>query len=546
MPAGSSTAPAVNYENAPVDSPEGNVGHSIRLFCESGSMSTGGEEVLHLPVIVESAESSPTAAAAAAHQIRKFLTREYSSKPHVQYNAVMLIRILCDNPGPSFTKNFDKSFVSTVKELLRNCKDGSTQQILRETLDQLEANKSLQDGMEAIITMWRKEKGNSARLSQGPQSQYYPMPQQGGYQQDGGRPHQHRSHSHRQLPPPAELASRIEEARNTAKILLQLIQSTPAEEVLGNDLLREFADRCQSAQRSMQGFINCNTPPPDDDTMLTLIETNEQLSLALSRHQRAQLTARRAAGLSPSPQHDNTGTMASGGNGNGPYQPPPLNPPSVGPPSDDLFAASPPPQQQQQRQYTPQESAFAQPPPSNESFVPPPGPPPGMLARLNSREGQQSPVSQYNSPTMHSPNSPRFSQQQQHSPSDAFAPPPGPPPSHQYQQPSDPFADPVEHDPNSAPAVSIRQTPTYIPNPAQRPHSQSFNIDSEPSYPVPSSPQRHTDRPALGAYHNSTITGSYLNRQDEASQGMTTHGGGVATGPSEIDGKLWGWEDRCG
>ena len=38
-------------------------------------------------------------------------------------------------------------------------------------------------------------------------------------------------------------------------------------------------------------------PSPDNDTMETLIETNEQLSKAMSQHQRAVLQARKAAGL---------------------------------------------------------------------------------------------------------------------------------------------------------------------------------------------------------------------------------------------------------
>jgi hypothetical protein len=103
------------------------------------------------------------------------------------------------------------------------------------------------------------------------------------------------------LPPPTELAGRIEEARTSAKLLLQFVQSTPPNELLSNDLVKEFAERCTAAQRSIQGYIACDNPAPDDDTMLTLIETNEQLSLAASKHQRAVLQARRLMGASPSP-----------------------------------------------------------------------------------------------------------------------------------------------------------------------------------------------------------------------------------------------------
>ena len=103
-----------------------------------------------------------------------------------------------------------------------------------------------------------------------------------------------RNHKIRGLPSPPELASRIEEARTSAKLLLQVVQSTPSREILNNELIAEFAQRCQSASRSIQGYINCDDPAPDDETLLTMIETNEQLSTAMSKHQRAVLTARKA------------------------------------------------------------------------------------------------------------------------------------------------------------------------------------------------------------------------------------------------------------
>ena len=492
-------------------------------------MSNGGEEVLHLPVIVEAAESSPSAAMAAAQQIRKFLTKEWATKPHVQYNAIMLIRILCDNPGPSFTRNFDKQFVTTVKEALRNCKDGSTQQILRETLDSLEVNKQYQEGMEGLIQMWRKEKGQQGRLSHGygtssqaapgfspgPQSQY-----QSGHptRPTGAGERHHSSSRNRQLPAPVELASRVEEARNTAKILLQLIQSTPSEEIVQNELLREFADRCQSAQRSMQGYINCDTPPPDDDTMLTLIETNEQLSLATTRYQRSVLNARRALGISPSPNADNT-TMTTA---SGPFAAPP-------PQNENLFGASPPPRQPTnesafggREEYTAppgppprqstNESAFGDRDESN--YAPPPGPPPGMLARLNSREGQ-------------SPTSP---QTQTHSPTQ-------PPRLPSLEQSSDPFADPIEHDRNAAPiAYAAPSNAPVAQHPANRPYSQTFSIDAEPEYapgPNREAPDAYNQRPA--PYNTQAGTPSYLGRQASAVNGLTMHGAQGST-VSEIDG----------
>lgn len=43
----------------------------------------------------------------------------------------------------------------------------------------------------------------------------------------------------------------------------------------------------------MQTYIHSDAPAPDEDTLLTLIETNDQLATAMSRHQRALLQARR-------------------------------------------------------------------------------------------------------------------------------------------------------------------------------------------------------------------------------------------------------------
>ncbi|KAF1364521.1 hypothetical protein EJ07DRAFT_172543 [Lizonia empirigonia] len=279
------------------DTPDANAARGVRLFCESAAANSG-EEVLHLPTIVEAAESSPSAAAAAASQIRRFLSKENYKTPHVQYNAIMLIRILADNPGPSFTKNFDKNFADTVKHLLRDGKDPSVAQILTETLDALERDKAFDTNLNILFTMWRKEKGlmENAAKQMGPRRLNAPAWSTG----------QHFSGVKR-IAPPAELAGRIEEARTSAKLLLQLVQSTPPNELIGNELVKEFAERCTSAQRSVQGYIACDNPAPDDDTMLTLIETNEQLSLAASKHQRAVLQARRLPAMPP---RDNVQTVS--------------------------------------------------------------------------------------------------------------------------------------------------------------------------------------------------------------------------------------------
>jgi hypothetical protein len=88
------------------------------------------------------------------------------------------------------------------------------------------------------------------------------------------------------LPSPEELSARIAEANNSATLLIQLVQSTPRGEILRHDLIREFAERCKLAYKSMRGFINAD-PQPDTDTLITLIETNDNLALSLKAHKHA-------------------------------------------------------------------------------------------------------------------------------------------------------------------------------------------------------------------------------------------------------------------
>ncbi|KAA8569016.1 hypothetical protein EYC84_000689 [Monilinia fructicola] len=339
-----------------LDTPEANAARNIRSFCESGGPQGSGEEVGYLPAIVEAAESSPAAAKECAYQIRKFLGREYSSKPYVQYNAIMLIRILTDNPGKTFTRNMDPKFVQTVKELLRTGRDPSVKQILMETLGTFATEKADDETLAPLIEMWRKEQEKMVRLAAptgtaGPRTLVAP-PFDPNEQNYFGRNH----HTHR-LPPPHELSSRIEEARTSAKLLSQVVQSTPPSELLANELVREFADRCQSASRSVQAYMVAENPGPDNDTMETLIDTNEQLSLAMNLHQRSVLHARKIMGL---------------GNGEG-----------TTPPSRSSSGFTPPP--------GPPPSQTSRPVASSSSRSAPPIPPPGDFLPLGDDEDERDP-----------------------------------------------------------------------------------------------------------------------------------------------------------
>ncbi|CZS96459.1 uncharacterized protein RAG0_05762 [Rhynchosporium agropyri] len=332
-----------------LDTPEANAIRNVRLFCESGGPNGSGEEVLYLPTVVESCESSPAAAKEASYIIRKFLSKDNFAKPYVQYNAIMLVRILSDNPGKTFTRNIDAKFVQVVKELLRMGRDPSVKQILMETLDTFAREKGNDVELALLNDMWAKEHQKMVRLH-GPAAA--PRILNAPPFQTNDANYFSRSHTSRHLPAPRELSSRIEEAKTSAGLLSQVVQSTPPSEVIQNELVREFADRCQSASRSIQAYMIAENPSPDNDTMETLIETNEQLNKAMNQHQRAVLAARKASGMgsgepTPPPRQDY---------GNG-FVPPPGPPPGR----------------------------------TGSGFAPPPGPPPSQLAARKAVK-QQPPI----------------------------------------------------------------------------------------------------------------------------------------------------------
>jgi hypothetical protein len=70
----------------------------------------------------------------------------------------MLIRILVDHPGESFTRNFDNKFVSTIKTFLREGRDMSAQQMLRETLHTFDVQRQWDENLKELLAMWRREK----------------------------------------------------------------------------------------------------------------------------------------------------------------------------------------------------------------------------------------------------------------------------------------------------------------------------------------------------------------------------------------------------
>ncbi|KAK9656635.1 hypothetical protein HCH54_001304 [Aspergillus fumigatus] len=349
------SSPSLNSPSEyPDDSPEGTILKAVKDFCESGGQQDNqqGNEFVYLPAIVESAESSPNAAREAAQRLRKYLSDPASTPAQIQYNAIMLMRILIDNPGHTFTRNIDATFVATIKDLLRDGWDLNVQHFLRETLGAIESQRQWDEDLAPLMQMWKKEKNKLSRQNSGStwrssRSQHQQQQQQQAYpyMQSSAQPAS-------TLPPPDELAARVTEAKTSAKLLLQFVQSTPPTEFNGNELIKEFCTRCQTASRAIQNYIHSTNPAPDENTLQTLIETNDELSVALSKYQHAFLSARKAAGnsgsQSPTPSN---GAADTGTNRPLPVAPVPQRQGQSASPS--VFSPpSPPPRQQQQQQST--------------------------------------------------------------------------------------------------------------------------------------------------------------------------------------------------
>lgn len=210
----------------------------------------------------------------------------------------MLLRILSDNPGPTFTRNLaEPKFISAVKTLLREGKDPSVRQILGETLEYFEATKGYDEGLKGLHELWSKEKKKNHALRTPPPLQTA-TPPPGQYQSFPPSVGHSRARSPPGLPSIPELVARIAEAQTSASLLSQLLQSTPQLEISDNELIKEFADRCKSASRSVITYISAD-PPPDEDTLTTLIETNDALGHVIDEWKKAvdaaQTTALEAA-----------------------------------------------------------------------------------------------------------------------------------------------------------------------------------------------------------------------------------------------------------
>jgi hypothetical protein len=260
--------------------------------------------------------------------------------------------------------------------------------------------------------------------------------------------------------------------------------------------------------------MNAQNPAPDPDTMLTLIETNDQLNIAMSKHQRAVLGARKATGLAtPSPAAEpqqNPMAMPQHVPGQNVYggAAPQSTQPDHGP-----YSASPP---RRQNTVPNPVSPVRQ---EEEHFAPPPGPPPGRVQPQQNQlpaDSSSNPYDFSNAGTF----SNQFSAPQQ---------PPVPtrstarPQSHAYSSSADygiadnPFADDAygPGSPQKERALHTDQDGSEISS--RPPQGSSGN-----QYPQELPSEHNRPGPYNAGYQP---TPSYIHRQESSADHVTMHGG---------------------
>lgn len=306
-----------------------------------------------------------------------------------------------------------------------------------------------------------------------------------------------------------------------------MVQSTPQNELPTNELVREFAERAREAHKSVQRYMAAENPGPDDATMMTLIETSEQLNIAMTKHQRAILQARKALGqatptmqqqLNPQDPFNNF----NNNNSSHQYSAPHTMGQSFGPPLQPL---------------QPQPNTFMQTPlvpaprmgvmgGNEQSYTPPSGPPPVRRSdNVSNPDFGPAPVSPPRDPRAFAaaPISPVQSTQrasyQQSTPTTAAA---------EYGVSDNPFAD---HNAYAAPAP-VPQPPQSSYSGSDRPSEQTrtprmplydrtttAELDANP-YPTP--PVTSQARP--GYVDGYGPTNSFMHRQESSVNNLNMSG----------------------
>lgn len=102
------------------------------------------------------------------------------------------------------------------------------------------------------------------------------------------------------LPKPRELRKRLDEARTTAGVLADVVNTSTPAVLLKHDLADDLSARCRRATNQVLEYMNTRDPTPDNHEMAALLATHEVLEQTLHHYHRAVLEARKSLGVGES------------------------------------------------------------------------------------------------------------------------------------------------------------------------------------------------------------------------------------------------------
>lgn len=234
---------------------------------------------MQLPIIVECAQSSPQAAAEAVRAVRKRIDPKRSTNRAIQYNAIVVLRILGSSNSPTVLDQMeqDKKLPIVVSDLLRHTKDPSVKQELCDTLQFFYEKRSGEQLLQPLKAIYEQYLSTSK-------------------ERDRGRPRL----PHETRPVPAEtIPELVQEAKSSASLLLQLVQTTAPAQISGSPLVLEFYERCVRLSSKIQSYLARDNVNMSEEVIADLIDSNEHLSAAVDAHSNA---LNRAASLVSPPR----------------------------------------------------------------------------------------------------------------------------------------------------------------------------------------------------------------------------------------------------
>ncbi|KAK9456885.1 hypothetical protein V1511DRAFT_495568 [Dipodascopsis uninucleata] len=243
------------------------------------SKESNGDEVIYLPTIVDCAQATPAAAREAIRAVRKRIDPKHGSGSVTQYNAIMVLRILIDTDSIAVQEAIgsDDKLAPILKTVLKNSRDPSIVDFLRDTLVRCASTKGDVEGFSALHSIYYKylAKGRSKNSRKQQLSEIKVRSLQ------------------------ERIDDMVQECRESANLLEQIVSTTPPASIAGSTLVFEFYQRCDTLEKEVTRYLNDDSSHIDEQRMVKLIESNDALKAALNAH---KLALDRASALTSPPR----------------------------------------------------------------------------------------------------------------------------------------------------------------------------------------------------------------------------------------------------